>query len=163
MKIVIVDDIQENIDAIASMCAAEGYAHESYTSVESATSALRGRQDLFLVILDHNFPGGADGYSLAQVIRIEHPFGQILPIVYLTGYESETSFLAQQAQQPHLHPTAFVKRTHMHTLPSVVRAVLASFAAQRTLAEQQGAERALLGLAETDPELLSADGAEGER
>lgn len=82
----------------------------------------------FLVVLDHDFPVGNSplkvevrgepvtlrvGYDIAQWLRLRHPLGRLLPIVYLSGRENPHGFVAQMRRNSQYHPNAFVSKAEI--------------------------------------------------
>jgi hypothetical protein len=106
-----------------------------------------------------HFGSDHQGYELCRWLREHHPFGLLLPIVYLTSDETPEHFLERQAEAPFTHPSAFVPKSQLAVagfLPRLLKQHQEQFERVRLLAEQQGARQALLGLAAMDPDIIDA-------
>lgn len=103
------------------------------TRMSIAAQGLATRSDdmdatWFIVILDHDFPPenptvrvaiqGRDyelvvGYDIAKWLRAQHPLGQMLPIIYLSGRESAQGFIAQMRKNGQFHPNDFITKAEI--------------------------------------------------
>jgi len=149
MKVIIVDDEAQVRENLALAAKAAGYDYATYGSVESAWEELRddSRLDL-VVILDHDFLGQAPGYELSRRLRHHHPMGLLLPIIYLTGRESPDGYLEQFATGPMASPTIYLHKADLLKHEGILNRILQQYdeelARMHVLADEQGAQRALL-------------------
>lgn len=85
-KILLVDDDNDFISAIAAMLNAHGYDTKiAYTAVEGYLVAQNYRPDLF--ILDVNMETTSAGFDLNKNLRV-HELFKTTPIIMLTGIET---------------------------------------------------------------------------
>ena len=82
MKIAIVDDEVDVADDLAGLLQDHGWAVEVYYTLDAAEVGLSGRDDPFVVVLDHNFESSDRvGYDLCRTLRSSHPYGLVLPVI----------------------------------------------------------------------------------
>lgn len=85
------------------------------TTIEAAKAVLLradGELDGADVVLfvDHDLGAGQEGYEFVEWVRRNHPRGHLLPIVYLTGRESERGYIARQAKSPYHSPSLYLSK-----------------------------------------------------
>jgi len=160
MKIVVVDDDKGFARDMGELLRSEGHDSTIFHSVEEARKGLAGEERPFLMFLDHDFGPAEQGYELARWLRETHPFGMILPIIYLTGSESPERFLGQESATPFAHPTAFLTKNQLAKDDGLLSRLLKQYAADfervRELVEIQATRQALQGLGAFDPEVIDA-------
>lgn len=154
MMVVIVDDERGFVGDVETLVKALGYETRTYYTVADARQGLMELEDLFVLLLDHDFglnQGKSEaGYELCAYLRTAHPFGMLLPVVYLTGRETEGGFLQQLQAKCGLGPSMFVTKTMLATnsrlLPELLSRISEDLDGIREAAEFQAAKRALLVL-----------------
>ena len=83
-RLLLVDDKQENLDALVLMLGVEGqFAFTCVTSGQAALDALAKDSDYAALLLDVVMPG-MDGYELAQRLK-EDSRAESIPIVFVSG------------------------------------------------------------------------------
>jgi len=104
--------------------------------------------------MDHDLGGGVVGYEIVTQLRQARPDGLALPIVYLTGRESEKSYLEQRLKDPNLRPSCFISKNRLAhiDLLDICGALLVHF--QQTLEQEQSQalRRAVAQVAMISPE-----------
>ncbi len=161
MKVIVVDDEASVADGLKDLIESEGYDVEVYHTLKDVREGLSGIEEPMVVILDHDFSdvGERDqvGYDLCQWLRENHPFGLLLPIIYLTGRETAERYLQQQRNAPFVHPNAYVSKDQLASeqdlLSNLLKRYEKEFAQIRELFEKQSAQQALIGFEEMEPEL----------
>jgi CheY-like chemotaxis protein len=160
MKVIVIDDDKTWVREIADTLRSEGYEPLIFHSVEEARRGLADLEEPVPVLLDHDFGPGEQGYELCRWLRENHPFGLLLPIIYLTGRETPDRFLYQQSENPFTHPTVYVSKGQLAADDGFLSRALKKYQDQfervRLLFEQQSARQALLDLAQMDPDVIDA-------
>ena len=83
-RVLLVDDNHDSREMYRAVLRAHGHEVREAANGERAL-ALIGEEPLDVAFIDIGLPGGMDGYELARRIR-EHPLGQRVRLVALTGY-----------------------------------------------------------------------------
>ena len=104
MKVIVIDDDAQFTRDLAELLRSENHACLTFQSTEEARRGLAGLEEPMTVLLDHDFGQREPGYALCKWLRENHPFGLLLPILYLTGREAPDRFLHQQRCDPFAHP-----------------------------------------------------------
>lgn len=115
MKVLFLDDDTAVLtDGLADL---DENAHQVHfcTTIDAAKAVLLradGELDTADVILfvDHDLGAGQEGYVFVEWVRRNHPRGHLLPIVYLTGRESERGYIARQAKSPYHSPSLYLSK-----------------------------------------------------
>jgi CheY-like chemotaxis protein len=149
-RIVLVDDEVEFVEDLRVLIQALGYDSEAYYSLASAKEGLRGREDDFIVLLDHDFraEAGEDekGYLLARWLRREHRLREILPIIYLTGRESPEDFVKMHQELRLFAPDAYLNKSQLASEPDRLPELLSYYDDEldrfQAMREEYGDERA---------------------
>lgn len=94
-KILIVDDYQENITALANLIAAEDVEIFSARDADGALE-LVALHEFGVALLDVQMPG-TSGFELAKIIRGVKKF-KSLPIIFVTAHQEDSSFLFESYQ-----------------------------------------------------------------
>lgn len=156
MKVIVVDDDRNFARDLSESLRSEGHDSLVFHSVGEARAGLAAVEEPFLVLLDHDFGSAEPGYELCRWLRENHPFGLLLPIVYLTGRESAVHFLEHQADSPFVHPSAFVAKNQLAQddafLPRLLKRYEEQFEQGRILSEKQSVRQALHEFATMNPE-----------
>jgi len=161
MKVIIVDDDAGVAESLKDLVESEGYDAAVYHSLKDVREGLKGTEEPMVVVLDHDFSEVGEqnqvGYDLCQWLRENHPFGLLLPIIYLTGRETAERYLQQQRYAPFVHPNAYISKDQLaseqNLLPSLLKRYEKEFVQIRELFEKQSAQQALIGFEEMEPEL----------
>jgi CheY-like chemotaxis protein len=96
--ILLVDDLQENLDALDALLRREGLALLKVRSGPEALELLL-KYEIALALIDVQMPG-MDGFELAELMRgIERT--KIVPIIFLTAGSSDQQ--RRSRQRPHAH------------------------------------------------------------
>lgn len=85
------------------------------TTVAAAMTALQDEggsitPDDVVLFVDHDLGGGQEGYEFVEWVRRGHQRGHLLPIVYLTGRESERGYIKRQANRPYHSPSLYLSK-----------------------------------------------------
>ncbi|GEM_PF-2166764 len=160
MKVIIIDDEASFADSLKDLVQVEGYEAEVYHTLKQAREGLEGADEPMVVLLDHDFRdvGEKDqvGYDFCGWLRENHPFGLLLPIIYLTGRETTEHFLKQQRDNPFVHPSAYISKDQLASdqelLPNLLKQYQEQFERIRELSEKQGVQQALIGFRDMEPE-----------
>jgi len=156
-----VDDEKSIADSLKDLAESEGYDVEVYHTLKDVRAGLQDVEKPMVIILDHDFSevGERDqvGYDLCQWLRENHPFGLLLPIIYLTGRETEERYLQQQRNAPFVHPNAFVSKDQLASNQDLLSDLLHRYEKEferiLELFDKQSAQQALIGFEEMEPEL----------
>jgi CheY-like chemotaxis protein len=117
--VVILDDEEPMIDALRVRFGGKGWDVRSYTNSATFESVeLSGRQPAVFIV-DHDLGSGVVGYQVVQRLREARPDGLALPVVYLTGRESERGYLEARLTAPNLRPSVFVSKNKLASLDLV--------------------------------------------
>lgn len=87
VKILLVDDREDNILSMELVLARDGYSFAKATSGKAALKILLKEQDFSLILLDVKMPI-MDGYETAEIIYQREKLRHI-PIIFITGQEYE--------------------------------------------------------------------------
>ncbi|OQY29867.1 MAG: hypothetical protein B6244_02605 [Candidatus Cloacimonetes bacterium 4572_55] len=155
MRVIIVDDEVDFGESLQDMIESEGYEVDFYCSIHSAQEALSSLEEPIVVISDHDFGGIEVGYDFCKWLREKHPFGLLLPIIYLTGRGSDKDYLNQQQESPFNHPNAFISKDQLSSdddlLPDILSRYSKGFEQIQELFENQSARQALIGFKDMEP------------
>jgi CheY-like chemotaxis protein len=147
--LVVVDDREDGRDIAASIADLLGLELLQFTHPNEALEPLLALDRPFILILDHNFEDDqVQGYHLCNELRQQHPFGFILPIIYLSGYMDGASFITLLHDQLMFAPTAFISKGDHKRLKPMVRSILNTFDGVIETAQRQVSAQALTALAE---------------
>jgi len=156
MKVIIIDDEASLADSLKDLVLVEGYEAEVYHTLKSAREGLEKIEEPMIVILDHDFRDAGErdqvGYDLCKWLRENHPYGLLLPIIYLSGHETVDGFLQQALKEPFAHPTVFISKEQLAMDQELLPNLLKKFEHARELFEKQGAQQALIGFRDMEPE-----------
>lgn len=113
MRVLFLDDDSEVLtDGLADLDESR-HQVDKCTTIEAAKAALT-REDgtvtseNIVLFVDHDLGAGNEGYQFVEWVRQTHPRGHLLPIVYLTGRESERGFITRQASKPYHTPSLYL-------------------------------------------------------
>ena len=97
-----------------------------------------------VLIVDHDLGPGVVGYDVVREVRRTRHDGLLIPIIYLTGRESEAGYLANELDDPYSSPSAYIKKTSLGTidLSLIVARYFEHSASYTDLADGQAASRA---------------------
>ena len=161
MRIVVVDADKAFAQDVAKTLNMLGHQPEVFTSLAAARQHLTGVEEPLLIFLDHDFgqagEEGQEGYDLCKWLRENHPFGLLLPIVYLTGREPSEHFLLREREEPYVHPSAYIGKEELARdaalLPRLLQRYQDQFERVCVLGEEQSARQALMhwGHLEAEP------------
>lgn len=160
MRIVVVDDETPFAQDLAEALKQLGHAPEEYATLAEARRNLAEVEEPLVVLLDHDFGKGGEedeeGYGLCKWLRENHPFGLLLPIIYLTGREPPDRFLAYERDDPFTHPSAHINKMDFNRDPELlyrlVQRCQEQFDRVCALGEKQSARQALMNWAKLGPE-----------
>ena len=112
MDVIIVDDDGEFARDLKALLRTEGYAASVYQDFDSAYAALKDIESPYVLLLDHDLGDGQgrQGYLLCSELRRTHPFGLLLPVVYITGEKFLRLFSSGNDRRCFEHPNAFVSK-----------------------------------------------------
>lgn len=152
--VVVLDDEVSMLTALQKRFEVRGWKVRTYPDSESFAAAEFKLSDPIVVIVDHDLGGGVVGYEIVTKLRQARPDGLALPIVYLTGRESEKSYLEQRLRDPNLRPSCFISKNRLAhiDLLDICAALLVHF--QQTLEQEQSQalRRAVAQVAMISPE-----------
>ncbi len=160
MKVVVIDDEESLTERLRRSLTRKEHEVEVFYSLKDAREGLEGTEEPMVVLLDHDFGGAGEqdqkGYDLCGWLRETHPFGLLLPIIYLTGRELPDRFLQQQRRDPFVHPTAYLSKDQLASeqdlLPNLLKRYEGQFERIRELFEKQSAQQALIAFRDMEPE-----------
>lgn len=115
MRVLFLDDDSDILaDGLADLDG-DRYPVSKCLTIERGMEALTNPDgsvtgDAVVVFVDHDLGAGREGYEFVEWIRRRHPLGHLLPIVYLTGRESERGFLERQAKSPYHTPSLYLSK-----------------------------------------------------
>lgn len=130
-KILIVDDYQENIEALSNLIAADDVEIFRTTNADEALEMI-SKHEFGLALLDVQMPG-ISGFELAKIIRSVRKF-RSLPIIFVTAHQEDSTFVFEGYQ------TGAVDLLFKPLIPNMVRAKVQMFvelAQQRDLLQTQ--------------------------
>lgn len=121
---------------------------ETFTSVESLLKRVdEVLTEPLMLFVDHDLGQDGEGYQAIRSVRERHPNGLSLPIVYLTGRESEQHFLQALRSDPYEAPSAFLSKRELaaadFSLVALIAELEEAFYAADRLARSQEVRRAL--------------------
>jgi signal transduction histidine kinase/BarA-like signal transduction histidine kinase len=131
IKILVVDDYKENIEALVHLIHREDIETHSATNAEEALELIT-KHDFGLALLDVQMPD-TTGFELAAIIRGVKKF-KALPIIFVTAHQEDSSFIFQGYQ------TGAVDLLFKPLDPNMVRAKVQMFvelAQQRNVLQSQ--------------------------
>lgn len=147
--LVVVDDREDGRQIASQVADFLDLRLQSFTHPAEALPVLLEMHEPFVMVLDHNFEDDDyPGWRLCNELRQQHPFGLILPIIYLSGFMRGEEFLSLLHNQLLYAPTAFVRKKDASAIAPMIRNVLRTFDAIQEAAEKQAATQALAHLAE---------------
>lgn len=160
MKVIIIDDEVSLTDKLSKSLTRREFEVIVFNSLREAYDGLEIIEEPMVVILDHDFGSVGEqdqkGYDLCEWLREKHPFGLLLPIIYLTGRENTERFLTQQRKKPFVHPTAYISKEQLaielDLLPNIINNYQDQFSRIRDLFENQSVKQALIGFRDMEPE-----------
>ncbi len=118
VKILIVDDYRENIEALAGLITSDEVEIHSTQQANEALELLT-RHDFGLALLDVQMPG-MSGFELARLIRGVNRFKH-LPIIFVTAHQNDSDTVLQG------YETGAVDLLFKPLIPQVVRSKVAVF------------------------------------
>ena len=97
-----------------------------------------------VLIVDHDLGPGVIGYDIVREVRRTRLDGLLLPIIYLTGRESEAGYLTNEMNDPFASPSVYVKKTSLGSidLAALVNSYFIMAESYGDLADGQAATRA---------------------
>lgn len=147
--LIVVDDRADGRQIAKSTSDRLGLTLLEFSHPREALPALLELNRPFVLILDHNFEDEeVQGYHLCNELRQQHPFGLILPIIYLSAFMSGDSYLELIRDQLTFAPTAFMDKKDPSELTPMVRNIIRTFDGILEAAEKQAASQALSALSE---------------
>lgn len=90
-RILIVDDLQENIQVLARILGRKGHTIDTAQSGEAALEVI-GRNVPDLILLDVMMPGGIDGFQLCQQLS-ESPETRLTPVIFVSALTNSDNIL----------------------------------------------------------------------
>ena len=150
MKIIIVENEPLPLAGLINFVRSCGYSDiTGFSNVSAAKEGLCGIEEPFVVLLDHDLGEGVDdGYVLCEWLRVAHPLGHILPIVYLTGRLPPDKYISNQLARPFAGPTVYVAKTDAERqVGELLEVFHRQFDEVRRAIDDQAARRALATLA----------------
>lgn len=124
MHVVVVDDEIPFAETLSQLVVSEGYTCETHHSLSAAKAALDGREDMFLVLLDHDFAAAGNetavGYDLAKWLKKSHWAQHVLPIIYVTGRELPMGYVRMRREFGGLAPDEFISKDELASDPDLL-------------------------------------------
>lgn len=118
-QVVILDDEGPMVEALRIRFSGRGWSVRGYADAASFTASEIVSNDPAVFIVDHDLGNGDVGYDVVQKLRETRPDGLALPIVYLTGRESEKGYLEMRLKKPNLRPSVFVSKNSLASIDLV--------------------------------------------
>lgn len=141
---IVVDDLEQNRNVNGKTAQRRGLDVETFATLDDAESFVFDHDDPLLVILDHNFEGDRrTGFHLCNEIRTRHPFGLLMPIIYVSGFLDSGPYIDEQRGRMMFGPTVFLPKHAMHELGDVIDTFLNGFDGLWELAVEQCGFQAL--------------------
>jgi DNA-binding response OmpR family regulator len=152
VHVVVVDDEVPFAETLSQLVVSEGYTCETFYSLESAKAGLEGREDIFLVLLDHDFATGANetavGYDLARWLKKSHWAQHVVPIIYVTGREVPMGYVRMRREFGGLAPDEYISKDELASDPDLLPTRLKHFDERlsnfEATIDERGLELALL-------------------
>ena len=165
MRLIFLDDDPAVLDEGLAELDSSRFDAEKYSTIEEAQSALSLPDggvvaDDVMCFVDHDLGAGRVGYTFVAWLRRNHPKGLRLPIVYLTGRESERGFLEQQAKDPYHTPSLYLSKREAARSSFDLNAFIDRLADSYSRAAQEDDEQRMketLNFFEAFPEGLTDD------
>lgn len=155
---VVVDDLEEPRNSNARVAERRGLTVERFADLDSAEAFLLTSEEPLLLILDHNFEGdNRTGFDLCALVREKHPFGLLMPIVYVSGMLVDGDYVRNQQGRATYGPTVFLPKQSMSDLGEVITNLIAGFDELWRRAIEQASFQVMLDLLRED------DSAEADR
>jgi len=111
--VVVLDDEAAMIDALRIRFEIRGWRIRHYLDAKSFAESEFHSVEAAVFIVDHDLGNGVIGYDIVRELRQTRPDGLALPVVYLTGRESEKSYLERRLEKPNLRPSCFVSKSRV--------------------------------------------------
>ena len=93
-----------------------GWITSGYSDIDTFESQELSNEIPTVFIIDHDLGGPTVGYEVVGRIRSTRADGLAVPIIYLTGRESERGFLEKRLDQPSLRPSSFVNKNQLASI-----------------------------------------------
>jgi len=152
--VVLLDDEPPMIEALQSRFRGRGWSVRAYTDVQSFSKVELLGTEPAVYVIDHDLGSNSVGYDIVRELRKVRPDGLSLPIVYLTGRESEKSYLEHRLNQPNLRPSCFINKNRLAHLDliEVCEGLLEHFHFTLEQEQSQSLRRAVANVARSVPE-----------
>ncbi len=145
MIVGILDDSEAFLDTGLLPLEQTGIEVRKFSEPESFSKWAITVVDPVVLFVDHDLGHDLVGYDVVRTIRHERSDGLIVPIVYLTGRETETGFLEAEGRDPYGTPSVYLnKRSLVKTdLPRFLESLAAAYGEAKALSESQSVRQAM--------------------
>ena len=149
VTVVALDDNADFLENGLLILEQEGFDLHRFTDAEEFTDFVRSHDGIVVALVDHDLGAELNGYDVVRRIREDRSDGLLLPVVYLTGRESESGFLEAEAANPYTAPSLYLSKRALGRVDIdllVIRLARQSIEAGST-ADDEAVERATVALA----------------
>lgn len=156
--VLVLDDVSSFRDTLEIVLARGGFTFRGHSEPQSFLSDVETHSGPSVLIVDHDLGISTFGYEVVKQIRLMRPDGMTIPIIYLTGRESEIGYLQQALVDPYSMPSVYISKSKMAEvdLRAIVERLSRLAGEAQDAADRQAARRASRFLASLDA--LDIDG-----
>lgn len=150
--VLVLDDVSSFRDTLEMVFSRHGFTFRGHGDPQSFLSDVENHSGPSVLIVDHDLGISTFGYEIVKQIRLIRPDGLTLPIIYLTGRESEIGYLQQALIDPYAMPSVYISKSKMAEidLRAIVERLGRLAGAAEDTADRQAARRASSFLASMD-------------
>jgi CheY-like chemotaxis protein len=134
----------------------EGFEVRMWTEPGPMIEEIGSASGALVFFVDHDLGLSSSGYDVVREVRRTRADGLLVPIVYLTGRETEEGYLATEAADPYSAPSCYLNKRALIDvdLIDLVDSLSDRFAEALRLSEQQAARRAVLFFEDMPADML---------
>jgi len=157
--VLVLDDVSSFRDTLEVVLARGGFTFRGYGDPQSFLADVESHSGPSVLIVDHDLGISTFGYEIVKQIRLKRPDGMTIPIIYLTGRESEIGYLRQALIDPYAMPSVYISKSKMAEidLRAIVDRLGRLSSAAEDAADRQAARRASIFLASSAPIEVGGD------
>lgn len=142
----LLDDNREFVEIGLIALEQAGVSVVKHTSAESFVRwVLETAATGCVLFVDHDLGEDRDGYDVVRGLRHARADGLIMPIVYLTGRETERGFIEREAEDPYSVPSMYLNKRDLIRVDmlDLVRRLHSQYLQARALMEAQSTQQAM--------------------
>ncbi len=157
LPVAVLDDNQDFLDDALVALEQVGIPLHKYTEPAAFEHFVVSDNERLVLFVDHDLGTHVTGYDVIRKIRTDRSDGLIVPIVYMTGRESEQGFLAAEAADPYAAPSLYLnKRALIDTdLVELVERLSTQYSQALGLARDQATREAIRFFGELPPDSIA--------